>query len=164
MTPLQRDGSTYRYTLQRGPWLTGQWTVLFVMLNPSTADDQRDDPTIRRCMGFAKTWGFQMMLVGNLYALRATDPHELHTAEDPIGPENDRWLARLVWEATETVVAWGATPRPRPERAQHVLDWLEAHGGPITCLGRTKDGSPRHPLYVRRDAVRETFKPERIAA
>lgn len=156
------DWCGYRYTLSRGPWLDGEGTVLFVMLNPSTADTTRDDPTIRRCVGFAQRWGYHQLLVGNLYALRATDPRQLHQAADPVGPRNDYWLNKLAGMATEVVVAWGATPHPQPERARHVLELLEFQAGGARCLGQTKHLHPRHPLYVQRDATRMPFR--RIAS
>lgn len=152
----------YRYTLTRGPWLNGEGTVLFVMLNPSTADELWDDPTIRRCIRFAQTWGYARLNVGNLYALRATDPRELFRAEDPVGPRNDLALIELARNADEVIVAWGATQTPQPERAEHVLDLLEAAFGPVRCLGLTPaTGRPRHPLYVAADAPRVPF--DRVA-
>lgn len=149
---------SYRYTLSRGPWLNGEGTLLFVMLNPSTAGEREDDPTIRRCVGFAQTWGYARLLVGNLYALRSTDPRGLHRAADPVGLENDRHLDLLAQRATEVVVAWGATSHPQPARARHVLELLEFQAGGAVCLGQTKGLHPRHPLYVKRDAKRVPFR------
>lgn len=154
----------YRYTLSRGPWLNGEGTVLFVMLNPSTADERQDDPTIRRCVRFAQSWGFAQLLVGNLYALRATDPWELFAAEDPVGPGNDERLRVMAARAQEIVVAWGATLHPQPERVRHVLELLKSYRV-AWCLGQTKGLHPRHPLYVRADAPRIKFGPlSRLAA
>jgi len=81
--------------------------VLFIMLNPSTADELRDDPTIGRCIGFARSWGFGSLAVGNLLAYRTTSPGELCASRDPVGSENDRWLTRLHEESTLTIAAWG---------------------------------------------------------
>lgn len=155
----------FRYTLTRGPWLNGEGTVLFVMLNPSTADEQRDDNTIRRCIGFAQSWGFQRLTVGNLYALRATDPRELFRVKDPVGPRNGLALIELASHADEVVVAWGATQHPEPGRASHVLDLLQAAFGAVQCLGLTPaTGQPRHPLYVARDAARRPYARAEVLA
>ncbi len=140
----------YRYGLTR-TFFTGTGTVLFIMLNPSTADAEMDDPTIRRCIGFARRWGFQELKVGNLFALRATDPRELKRVSDPIGPENDRYLMHMSGSADAVIAAWGAHGIYR-NRSQHVLGLLE---GTVECLGLTKQGYPRHPLYLRADAARE---------
>lgn len=141
----------YRYALERR-WDVGP-TLLFIMLNPSTAGATDDDPTIRRCVGFAKRWGYAKLLVGNLYALRATDPVELLKADDPIGPENDAALERLAGEVTRrAIVAWGTNCAIDPERVRRVYEILRAANLQIDCLRRTANGSPGHPLYVRRDA------------
>lgn len=157
--------SEYRYTLTRGPWLNGDGTVLFVMLNPSTADEHQDDPTIRRCVRFAQTWEFARLTVGNLYALHATDPRDLFRVDDPVGPRNDLALIELARGASEVIVAWGATQHPQPPRASHVLDLLEATFGPVRCLGLTPaTGQPRHPLYTRADAERRDYVRTEVAA
>lgn len=135
----------YRYTLRRA-WGDGP-LVAFVGLNPSTADATVDDPTIRRCVGFAQAWGYGALVMLNLFALRSTDPDALLAAEDPVGVGNDEVLAAVCEQASLVVEAWGAH-RIAPERAHAVKDLL----GPNTAvLGRTKDGHPRHPLYMRAD-------------
>jgi hypothetical protein len=155
------DCGTYRYALWRdipqqllseeeipdGPWYQADDTVLFVMLNPSTADASQDDPTIRKCIGFAKGWGFGSLAVANLYAYRATQPHELGRADDPIGPENDDWIVTLANEADCIIAAWGASPYAAPERAREVVEILD-HDTGVHCLGLTKDGHPCHPLML----------------
>lgn len=88
----------YRYALRR-TWDPARPAALFVGLNPSTADAERDDPTTRRCVRFARDWGFGGLLVGNLFAYRATRPRDLRAAAEPVGPENDWWLAALAREA-----------------------------------------------------------------
>ena len=156
---VEADCSDYRYTLRREiPGLGFEGTVLFVMLNPSTADDNVDDPTIRRCVGFATRWGFARLEVGNLYAQRATDPAGLFASDDPVGPENALYLDAMAGRATEVIVAWGATPHPFPKRAKDILWRLEFLAGSVRCLGQTKHLHPRHPLYVRRDARRVPFR------
>ena len=140
----------YRYSLTRS-WSQVELTrVLWVMLNPSTADAELDDPTIRRCIGFSKTWGFDSLEVVNLFAMRATNPAELRMCPDPVGSLNDLHIAAAVACADLVVAAWGAHPLAT-ERAKAVLPLL---GEPV-CLGRTKSGAPRHPLYVRADAEPE---------
>jgi hypothetical protein len=119
-------------------------TVLFVALNPSTADAISDDPTIRRCIGFARSWGFGKLVVANLFALRSTDPSVLVDADDPIGPKNDWWLRTLSKKAELTIAAWGIHGALH-DRAAHVLPMLRS----VHHLGRTRAGHPRHPLYLR---------------
>ena len=148
----------YRYALTRGDWLDGEGTCMFVMLNPSTADAREDDPTIRRCVGFARSWGFARLVVANLYAFRATDPRGLWAAEDPVGPDNDRWLWDLSYGAHEVIAAWGATRHPGgADRVRAVLEALGSPHDSTRCLGQTMALHPRHPLYVRRDARRIPF-------
>lgn len=146
LSPCQK----YRYLLWRGGDMasTGD-PAIFIMLNPSTADAQADDPTIRRCGGFARTWGCNGFLVLNLYALRATNPRALWAHGDPVGAENDEWLARIGATAREVVCAWGAGARP--ERVAAVVDLLGTAGVQLRCLGITRLGAPRHPLYLRSD-------------
>ena len=141
----------YRYRLTR-EWLMGEGTVLFVMLNPSTADAETDDPTIRRCIGFAQRWGFRGLAVGNLFAWRATDPRELRQAIDPVGPENDRHLVEMSHAANAVIAAWGAGGG---RRGQYALRLLR---GTVEHLGLTKQGYPRHPLYLRADATRTVVR------
>lgn len=134
----------YRYQLKRR-WGAGGREIAFVMLNPSTAGAERDDPTIRRCGGFARAWGFSAMTVVNLFALRATDPARLRRARDPVGPENDEHIARAADSCDAVVLAWEAHGALRG-RDQDVLVLLR--GCRATCLGVTKSGQPRHPLYL----------------
>lgn len=135
----------YRYELWRR-WADGPH-VLFVMLNPSTADAESDDATIRKCVGYAKRWGFGALCVANLFAFRATDPKEMKRAADPVGPDNDATLARLAREAGVTVAAWGKDGS-HLSRDKAVIGILK---DPL-CLHRNNDGSPGHPLYLRSEA------------
>lgn len=135
---------TYRYALRR-TWNPARPAVLFVMLNPSTADAEHDDRTIGRCVGFARAWGYGGLLVGNLFAYRATRPRDLRAVAEPVGPENDQWLEVLAREAGAVVAAWGNDGRLRARDA-HVLQLLDA--ARCLCLKRTKAGAPWHPLYV----------------
>lgn len=138
----------FRYQLTR-QWNRSNHPALLtvVMLNPSTADNFRDDPTIRRCMSFANAAGADGLRVVNLFALRSTDPAALKRALDPIGPENDRHLLEAARSSTIMVAAWGAHAFAR-DRADHVFQLLCDAGMTLQCWGTTKDGHPRHPLYV----------------
>jgi len=138
----------YRYSLHRR-WCGGDGrTVCFVMCNPSTADGLVDDPTIRRCISFARAWGYSVLCVRNLFCLRATDPAELMTAADPIGPDGDVELVEAK-TADLLVAAWGAIALPH-RRDQVALEMFA--GKPLYVLALTKHGKPRHPLYVKGDA------------
>ena len=116
------------------------------MLNPSTADETMLDPTIRRCLGYSKDWGYGALAVANIFAFRSTDPKRLAKAEDPIGPEND-WFIRDAAEHSSLVICgWGAEPFAI-ERAKDVVRLLM--GIPLFCLELTKLGHPKHPLYAK---------------
>lgn len=134
----------YRYRLTR-EWGDGP-RVCFVMLNPSTADGTQDDPTVRRCIGYAKAFGAGSLSVVNLFALRATDPRALAMDAAPVGPDNDSYIAEEAWEATTIICAWGAHAHAK-DRARHVLKLLRRASQPM-CLKQTKAGHPAHPLYL----------------
>jgi hypothetical protein len=134
--------SQYRYALTR-TWDRRRDRVLFVGLNPSTADHEIDDPTVRRCIGFAISWGFGSVDLVNLFAYRATDPAELCEQSDPIGPENDRWISHYVNTAKLVIVAWGHKGSLHNRDSSVLSKIIRPH-----CLGVTRDGFPRHPLYV----------------
>lgn len=124
-------------------------SALFVMLNPSTADADVDDPTIRRCVGFAKAWNYEQLSVVNLYAYRATDPKELSRAgQDIHGPRNQEVIERAVRSAGIVICAWGS--HANEFHAETVRGWM--HMKPHFALGLTKGGAPRHPLYLKSDA------------
>lgn len=149
------DCGLYRYQLWRR-WAHGP-EMVFVMLNPSRADSVVDDPTLRRCIGFAKREGAGGLKVVNLFAYRSTSPKALARAEDPIGPENDQHLCLALATPSDgewgmVVAAWGANPIA-PSRAP-VVHQLRAS---LFCLGRTACGAPRHPLYVAQDTPFEPF-------
>jgi hypothetical protein len=151
MTAKITECGQYRYLLTRKSELDcpDKGTALFVMLNPSTADAETDDPTIRRCRGFARDWGCAGLTVANLYAFRATNPSELWSQDDPVGPDNNEELYALAKEYGDVVCAWGANAKP--DRVQEVIRILEGAGARLWCLGTTKSGAPRHPLYVKAD-------------
>ncbi len=141
------DDGQYRYLLTR-TWQPDVVKATFVMLNPSTADASVDDPTIRRCIGFARSWGMGGIAVLNLYALRSTDPEALWSHPDPVGPENDEWLRTAgedsPWHGKGPLIAaWGA--HARPDRVARFLELVER---PVEALHVTKAGAPGHPLYL----------------
>ncbi len=137
------EDRTHRYLLWRRTG-EGRKIALFVGLNPSTADEHKNDPTIRRCLSFAAENGADTLLMSNLYAYRATRPMDLFLAQDPIGSETDLWLDAAHHLADFTVACWGAEKRAKG-RAETVGSRL----GQALCLGLTLSGAPRHPLYVR---------------
>jgi hypothetical protein len=145
---LISDCGKYRYQLTRQwAWATtAPRTCMFVMLNPSTATAIEDDPTIRRCVGFAKSWGYDRLLVGNLYACRATDPRDVWQFDHPVGPDNDKHLAEMAAQSQLIVAAWGANAKPG--RCVEVLDILRKHND-VHFLQLTQDGQPKHPLYLK---------------
>jgi len=153
---LQREAlfspcGAYRYRLSRD-WNGTGTRLAVVMLNPSTADAARDDPTIRRCITFAVREGHCGVEILNLFAFSATEPALLKSAADPVGPDNDRHLEALFARHPRILAAWGAHG-DFGGRAKAVLQMAERRGVSLTCLGYTAAGHPRHPLYVRADSV-----------
>ncbi|UBF25151.1 DUF1643 domain-containing protein [Kovacikia minuta CCNUW1] len=140
---------TYRYSLWR-EWEPEAPRVGFVMLNPSRADAWVDDPTIRRCLGFARFWGYGSLEVVNLFAYRTANPRNLCQVPDPIGEENDFYLASLSQRVQRIIVAWGnwGTLYNRDRDAIALIATENVYG-----LGLTKLGNVRHPLYVRGDTM-----------
>lgn len=160
---VERDAvivGAFRYRLSRR-WNAALPTVAWVMLNPSSADDTGEDQTSRKCIGFARRWGYGAIEVVNLYAFRATDPDELlsRLAEgvDVIGPELELHARDALVGAREVIVAPGSHPSVTPERLR-VLLALVSPGVPVSCLGRTKQGYPRHPRVLGYAAEREPYK------
>jgi len=134
----------YRYALWR-TWDEALPRVMFICLNPSTADEVNDDPTLRRSMGYARDWGYGGVCVANLFAWRATDPAALKAAQDPVGPDNDAWLTRLAGNDGLVVAAWGNHGAWLGRSGQVVKMLRDPH-----CLQRNRSGEPGHPLYLRR--------------
>lgn len=134
----------YRYKLWR-TWGKGEY-VAFVGLNPSTADEVDNDPTVRRCINFAKTWGFDGLLMLNIFGFRSTDPAGLKTIDDPVGPGNDQALITGSQQAGLTVAAWG-THGGYLNRHDNVLKLLDN----LHYLKLTQGGYPNHPLYLKAD-------------
>lgn len=138
---------TYRYSLWR-IWDASKPFVLFIGLNPSTADEREDDPTIRRCINFARSWGYGGLYMANLFALRATDPAEMKSHKLPVGLGNDDVLLELSKQAGLIVCAWGIHGA-HLSREHHVYELLKTHS--LMCLDITKNGHPKHPLYIKSD-------------
>ena len=144
---------TYRYALRR-VWQPELPQVLFIGLNPSTADEQNDDNTVRRCLGYARSWGYGGLVVANLFAYCAIHPAVLCTAKHPVGPHNDQWLSELAAEASLIVAAWGNHGLFR-QRWKTVAAFLDES----YCLGVTKRGQPLHPLYARKSLIPLRWQP-----
>jgi hypothetical protein len=136
----------YRYSLWRD-WDMEKPKLVFIMLNPSKADANIDDPTLRRCINFANSWDFGSLIVVNLFAYRSASPLDLRQVDDPIGSQNDRYLKKAIKSADRVVVAWGNNGKLM-QRDRLVLELLSKHNIQPHCLGITKAGYPRHPLYV----------------
>lgn len=135
----------YRYSLWRD-WGDGK-RLAFIMLNPSTADAEIDDRTVRRCIRFSRDAGYQGMIVGNLFGWRATDPKELSAVSDPIGPGNDTALVEIISASPAVVCAWGRSGSLQ-NRNKRVLEMIRAASRVPYCLRMTKQGHPEHPLYL----------------
>ena len=151
---LSTDG-LYRYALHRW-WDDRRDRLAFIMLNPSTADATVDDPTIRRCMGFARSFGCGGIRVFNLYAHRATKPADLWKADEPTGGDrNDDLLREVLRQAKHqpVIAAWGANAKP--DRVAEFMSWRGSEH--VKALGLTKGGAPRHPLYLRGDSQMVAF-------
>ncbi len=131
----------YRFALWR-TWDDTKPYVMFVGLNPSTADETTDDRTLTRCMSFAKSWGYGGVCMANLFAFRATAPSDMKAAKDPIGAENNDWLKKLANEAGLIVAAWG-NDGAYLDRSEQVKKMLPT----VHCLKLNKSGEPAHPLY-----------------
>lgn len=149
MSAIISDCGLYRYRLERhigdGP------TMLFIMVNPSTADAEKDDQTIRKCIGFATRAGYGRILVGNKFAYRATDITKLRSAVDPIGPENDAHIDALLSQADRVVVAWGQLaklPETLRGRWKDIVRMADGRGRALHAFGTNADKHPKHPQMI----------------
>lgn len=140
------DCESYRYSLTR-VWEDQGGKVLFVMLNPSTATEVQNDPTVERCERRARTLGFGGFRVTNIFAWRDTDPRKMRAAKDPIGPHNDAAIIEGTDWADQVIVAWG-THGAHMDRGAEMAKLLRATGQPLYHLGLSKQGHPKHPLYL----------------
>ena len=146
---------TWRYSLYR-IWTLKKPHILFVCLNPSTADENINDPTVRRCIGFAESWGYGGMIMANMFAYRATDPKDMKSATDPIGPENDLYLSHLSKHSEITIMAWGNDGKYL-NRDKEVVGLLKnKHYFKLTNIGQ-----PCHPLYLKASLAPIKFKQDK---
>jgi hypothetical protein len=155
MSAIISDCGSYRYRLDRFGAPAGA-TLMFIMVNPSTADAEQDDATIRKCRGFAARAGFERFMVGNLFAYRSTDIKALRGASDPVGPDNDKHLRAMLREADMVIAAWGSlnklpdSLRRRWREDVHLADRVPHQ---MHMIGLCADGHPKHPLMVGYDAT-----------
>ena len=154
MSAIISNCGQYRYRLERNT--VGDGATAVIMVNPSTADATENDATIRKLIGFGQRHRWGRLIVGNLFAYRATDVRELGAASDPIGPDNDDHLFRILAESDQAICAWGPLakqPRGQRNRFLNVLTIIERAGlDPYHIGPLTKDGQPRHPLMLAYDS------------
>jgi len=148
-TALLSADNIYRYQLSR-IWDEEKPKILFIMLNPSTADEFVEDPTIRRVVNYAKDWGYGGVYVGNLYAFRSTDPKGLKSIADPIGPENINHIQTLISLVDKVIYAWG--------NEEKEPDWLKKMVDTPYCIEISKKGIPKHPLYLKKCLIPQIYK------
>ncbi|WP_374440453.1 DUF1643 domain-containing protein [Epilithonimonas sp.] len=143
----------YRYSLSR-VWDDSKPSVLFIMLNPSTADAYDDDPTIRRCNGFAKSWGYGGLIVCNLFAYRSKDPRELLKVKNPQGNENITYLEYYANFSEKIICAWGnESILKRIPNQRHIVEFIYQQKSKVHYLELSKNGTPKHPLYLKKDLI-----------
>lgn len=152
--------SDYRYTLTR-IWDPGLPALAFIMLNPSTADANTEDPTVRRCLGFARDLGYGTLYVLNAFALRSTDPKELMKRVDPIGMNNDNYISSTLQMADKVIVAWGSDKAVTFfNRAYTISELAKSQNMSLYALKVNKDGSPSHPLYLAKNLEPQLWTPK----
>jgi hypothetical protein len=164
-TAVFSDDDRHRYLLTRDAgadlYVKPTGFPLFIMLNPSTATHEQSDPTVTRCRRFAVRWGFLSFRVCNLFSLRATNPKELLRDDAPEGdPENLETILAMAAEANIVICAWGTMGELRQRRLAVTRALCEREAVKLRCFGRTKDGSPKHPLYLRSDTELWLYRPE----
>jgi len=138
----------WRYHLQQ-VWDDKTPNLIWLMLNPSTADETKNDPTVERCEQRARMWGFGGVEVYNIFAFRATDPSDMKAQDDPIGPDNDDWIIKFAKKSQQTkaIVGWGEHGKHRG-RGEAVMSLIKAHDGYVQALKVNASGHPKHPLYI----------------
>lgn len=135
----------YRYVLTR-TWDETLPNIMFVGLNPSTADETTDDPTIRRCINFAKSWGYGGLYMVNLFAYRSTNPNNIRIVDNPISDNNDSYISHYAKLSDKVVACWGNRGSYQ-KRSKEVTNLLEE----IYCFGQNKSGEPKHPFYLKKE-------------
>ena len=142
----------YRYALWR-IWDNSRPKIMFIGLNPSTADENTDDKTITRCINFAKSWGYGGFYMTNLFAYRSTDKSQLYCVNNPIGEDNDTYIIKYAALSDKVVAAWG-NDGTFLERSKIVSDLIS----PLFCLKINQTGEPKHPLYVSSDTELQEYR------
>lgn len=145
------DDRKYRYVLSR-TWDASRPSVMIIGLNPSTADETEDDPTIRRCIDFAKTWGYGTVFMLNLFAFRATKPSDMFLAADPIGMDNNKYLEKYASDCDKVICAWGNDGIYK-DRSREIKSKLNN----LYYLALNQTGEPAHPLYLKSDLIPVEF-------
>jgi hypothetical protein len=152
----------YRYTLWR-TWDKPKGLCMFLMLNPSTADESANDPTVERCQRYAHSWGYGGLIVCNLFALRATDPGVMLTDSEPVGPDNNAAILECAGRSDIVVCAWG-NHGSHQDRARYVADMLQIEGHKLHSLVVTSNGHPGHPLYLRKSLKPSPWQSSQIVS
>lgn len=150
----------YRYRLERDIKERG-FVASIIMVNPSTADATNNDPTIKKLIGFGERLGWRKIIVGNLFAFRATDVRELSNAIDPVGPYNDGHLLRILIDSDVTIVAWGRSdkvPRHLRSRFKYIVDIAKALDRKLYCFGTCDDGHPKHPVMIAYSSILKSWE------
>lgn len=150
------DCGKYRYLLRR-VWDHAKPRALFIMLNPSTADARKDDATIRSCVRLASGLGYGSIEVVNIFGWRATDPDELPKQADPMGPMNERVVAAAIVRCDVVICAWGANAMAA-RKSHYLCERIRSYRPAAYCLGKTKSGAPKHPLYIKSGTPLETYQ------
>jgi len=145
------DDKNYRYALWR-IWDHRLKLIMFIMLNPSTADEKKNDPTIHKCITYAKRWGYGGILIGNLYAFRSTNPLALNFESNPVGPDCDFYLSEMIKHVDLKIAAWGnnGITKGRTDKVKSLM-------GKLHYLELSKSGNPKHPLYLRKTLKPQSF-------
>ncbi len=147
---IYTDCERYRYVLTRQWEEVSENRAVFIGLNPSTATEYQNDPTVARCIKYAKTWGHDSMTMLNAFAFRSTDPKGLKSVEDPVGSANDRYILKQCRDASQIILCWG-THAEYLDRGLKLLEKLSGRSFELNCLKITKNGHPSHPLYLKKD-------------
>ena len=151
MSAILSDCRKYRYKLYRDVDMFGDKVIAFFGINPSTADESTDDPTVRKMRGFGERNNCKRFIIANVFAFRATDVNELATAIDPKGPDNQKHILDVIGEANILVPCWGSRdkiPKSLHKYLDEFLETLLASGKPVYCFGKTVSGDPKHPLML----------------
>lgn len=154
-------GYFYRYLLDR-IWDPSLRRIVWIMLNPSTASHLADDATIRRVISFTKALGGGSAVVANMYAWISKTPADLHTVPDPVGPDNLESVIELLGSGDMVVAAWGVLKPPLPKTVPAIISGMRRICPKIACLGTTKDGHPKHPLYLSGETKLVPWNPEEV--